>query len=228
MRKTLLVFGTLLVLVVAFLPSPTVASDNATVNLTVRVLGESNGWHGHGGGGIDSQYPEPESLEIISVDVSNVRDKTATITWYTNKPCYGKVRYWASSNKWTLWNTERKSSCSIVLDKLEADTEYHFRVLLREGYTVEVVSKEYDFTTLPLSIVDEDIADNAGDDGALPADTDSTPPKSGDAPTTKKVNWDLVLIFAVIGAGIVSVFGYLKWRQRKKRLELGKIGTANK
>lgn len=223
MRKALLILGVLLALMVASLPSPIVASDNATVSLTTEVISKSDrgtGWSGHSGGGTDYRYPEPESLEIVSVDISNVRDKTAVITWHTNKPCYGKVRYWASSSKWTLWNTKPKTSCSIILDKLQVDTEYHFRVLLREGYTVEVVSKEYGFITLPLSIADEDVVDSEGDDSALPADTDSTPPKSGDVPTTYKVNWDLVLIFVVIGAGIASVVGYRKWRKRKKWLAI--------
>jgi len=74
----------------------------------------------------------------------------------------------------------------------------------------------------------DDVIDN-GSDTTLPDETikpdeptDFIPSESQDVPVVypKKINWDLVLLFVVMGLAVVSVLGYRKWRKRKERLAI--------
>ena len=74
MRKASLYFSVVLALLVVFLPSPIVASDNATVNLTVEVLRKS---YSSGGYGVSFSWwlPDDADSDKITDEIPLIPDE---------------------------------------------------------------------------------------------------------------------------------------------------------
>ncbi|MFA6255379.1 MAG: fibronectin type III domain-containing protein [Patescibacteria group bacterium] len=87
-------------------------------------------------------------LTISNIKIVNKTDKTATISWQTNRPAYAKIQYGLFSNdyNWTLQTNQKTSEQTMTISGLLSDTDYFFRITADDD-TSEVISFEQNFTT---------------------------------------------------------------------------------
>ncbi len=80
-------------------------------------------------GAFDTSIATSQALAISSVDVSNVTTSQATVTWTTNKNATSTVNYGTSASYGsTLTDDTPKTSHSITLTSLSANTTYHYKL----------------------------------------------------------------------------------------------------
>ena len=92
-----------------------------------------------------------EPLVISNIEVVQ-NDKTATISWRTNRPSYGKTQWGITTNnyKWSLQSGKKDVVQSITITGLFSETNYYFRITAWDD-TAEVTSFEQTFQTKKLS-----------------------------------------------------------------------------
>lgn len=92
--------------------------------------------------------PQPVLPVISDIQVSNITQTSATVTWKTDLPSNSKVEYGTTTNYGNIKeNPELVTNHSITLTGLNSGTEYHFRVHSANGAGT-ATSGDYTFTTL--------------------------------------------------------------------------------
>ena len=88
-------------------------------------------------------------LVIPEVNVSDITETSATITWTTDKPATSKVEYGETEDYGTTTplDEELTTSHSVTLDGLEPNTTYYYRVISQDASGNEATS-EGDLRTL--------------------------------------------------------------------------------
>ncbi len=86
---------------------------------------------------------------ILGVTVADTTASTATITWSTSTPATSRVEYGtgAGYGVMTALDPELTNEHTVVLEDLDPETLYHFRVLSTDSYGQEVKSPDRTFTT---------------------------------------------------------------------------------
>ncbi|NUM25798.1 MAG: hypothetical protein HUU49_04250 [Candidatus Buchananbacteria bacterium] len=92
-----------------------------------------------------------EPLTISNIEVVQ-NDKTATISWRTNRAAYGKIQWGITTNnyKWSLQSGKKDVVQSMTITGLFSETNYYFRITAWDD-TTEVTSFEQTFQTKKLS-----------------------------------------------------------------------------
>jgi len=87
-------------------------------------------------------------LTIANIKIINKTDKTATISWQTNRPAYGKIEYGFFTNdyNWTLQTNQKTSEQTMTISGLLPETDYFFRITADDDIS-EVISFEQYFKT---------------------------------------------------------------------------------
>lgn len=92
--------------------------------------------------------------EISQVSVTNVTISKGTISWATNELAQGRVEY-GKTAEYGLSSTltgEYATEHSIELVELNPDTEYHYRIIVRDESGNEACTPDEVFTTDPLPV----------------------------------------------------------------------------
>lgn len=85
---------------------------------------------------------------LFSVQVTNITDTSATVTWKTNKPANSTVEYGLSTDYGsTIQNITMVTAHSIELTGLEPGRRYHFRVTSFNSSINYSISGDFNFTT---------------------------------------------------------------------------------
>ena len=85
---------------------------------------------------------------ISNVQVTDITETTATITWTTDEPADSVVEYGTTTNYgYTKSDSTLVTSHSITLTGLSPGTTYHFRVKSTDAAGNTAVSQDYTFTT---------------------------------------------------------------------------------
>ena len=86
--------------------------------------------------------------EISAITVSNITNKSATISWSTNKPADSEIEYWIEEplTQVTALRT-LITEHSLALNYLQKDTVYHFLVKSTDGDGNQTAASELTFTT---------------------------------------------------------------------------------
>ncbi len=87
---------------------------------------------------------------IRNIQVTNITQTSAVISWETNEPTTGQVSYGVTSSygNATDYINELSTTHSVTLTGLTAETLYHFQILARDASLNEVTSSDQTFTTL--------------------------------------------------------------------------------
>lgn len=88
-----------------------------------------------------------EPLVISQITITKT-DKTATISWQTNRPAYGKIQYGLYSNDyhWQIQTNFKDSEHTMTLMGLMTETDYYFRLSAEDEFSA-VTSFEQNFKT---------------------------------------------------------------------------------
>ncbi len=89
-------------------------------------------------------------IEIADINVSNIADTSATITWTTAIPATSRVPYYRVGDCWYCLghqDEELTTSHSVTLTGLDPDATYLFRVRSMDKAGHEAMSAEHSFTT---------------------------------------------------------------------------------
>ncbi len=95
--------------------------------------------------------PDLEPPIISNIQVINITENSAEITWQTNELATSRVEYGLTTN-YELGSVESSdlvASHSLLLTNLDPETTYHFRVLSTDAFDNEAVSDDQTFQTLP-------------------------------------------------------------------------------
>ncbi len=92
-----------------------------------------------------------EPLVISNITVIKTGN-SATITWQTNRPAYGKLEYGLYSHdyKWSLQTNQKTTQQSMTIFGLSSETNYYFRITANDEAS-QVSSFEQSFKTLKSS-----------------------------------------------------------------------------
>ena len=94
--------------------------------------------------------PDNTGPEIKEIQSSGVEDTKATISWKTNEDAEGKLEYGKTTSYGDTKDlTEKKTTQSIEISGLEANTTYHFRIVGKDGSGNSTTSGDNQFTTKP-------------------------------------------------------------------------------
>ena len=87
---------------------------------------------------------------ILDIDISDVTESSAVITWSTNEPATSEVTYWTtgSENSTKVFNNELTANHSISLDDLQADTHYHIEIESKDASGYGTTLRIFPITTL--------------------------------------------------------------------------------
>ena len=105
---------------------------------------------GHGAISADMSFTTyPLRPTIFGVTVADTTSSTATITWLTSAPATSRVEYGTGSGYGlsTALDPSLTNEHTVVLEDLDPETVYHFRVLSADAYGQEVRSPDRTFTT---------------------------------------------------------------------------------
>jgi len=90
----------------------------------------------------------PQSLNIYNVSVHVVDGPAATVRWITNMPSTSLVEYGPDTDYGSsVADNEEVTQHSVILDELEPQMLYHFRVASSAGVTIQAVSADMVFST---------------------------------------------------------------------------------
>ncbi len=101
-----------------------------------------------------SALPDTTPPMISEVNVSNIAESSATITWTTNEPATSQVEYGTTSayGLSSPLDTNLVTSHSASLSNLASNTAYHFRIKSKDASDNLAVSEDYSFSTLSVPI----------------------------------------------------------------------------
>jgi hypothetical protein len=89
-----------------------------------------------------------ENPSITNISVTDITNKSATISWSTDTPADSEVHYWiegSAAKKAAIRSLG--TSHSLILNHLQRLTQYHFRVLATNEAGYQMVSPEITFST---------------------------------------------------------------------------------
>jgi hypothetical protein len=97
----------------------------------------------------------PEAGHIIcgsSVRVTAIQDSSVVISWVTNNPSTSQVEYGTTSAYGSSTTTDQNMTTTheVTLTGLDNGSAYHFRVRSTDALSDEVISQDYEFSTLDL------------------------------------------------------------------------------
>jgi len=101
---------------------------------------------------------------ISEVEISDITDVEATITWHTDKPATSQVEY-GETDSYSLItppNEELTDSHSVTLTGLKPNVPYHFRVKSKDAGENEATSEGQTFITLSTAAAAVEIAPEIG------------------------------------------------------------------
>ncbi|MFH1460570.1 MAG: CFI-box-CTERM domain-containing protein [Candidatus Omnitrophota bacterium] len=86
---------------------------------------------------------------ISSVNISNITQSSATVSWNTDEPANSQIQYGVTTSYGyqTAMNTSMVTSHSVSIANLNSDTGYHFRILSADNSNNLRISGDYTFTT---------------------------------------------------------------------------------
>ncbi len=86
---------------------------------------------------------------ISNIQVTNISDESATITWQTDEPAQRQIEFGADENygSWTALETDLTTQHSVILTGLSPATTYHFRVWNWDSANNGASSADQTFTT---------------------------------------------------------------------------------
>ncbi len=103
---------------------------------------------------------------ISGVNISNITDSSAIITWKTDEAATSQVKYGTTEayGSTTPLNQKLATSHSVTLTGLDPDTTYHFRVMSKDGNGNEAMFAENQtLKTLPIIPVGYQVGNRAPD-----------------------------------------------------------------
>lgn len=102
---------------------------------------------------------------ISAIAVSNITESSAIITWLTDEPATGQVRYLGSDNtsSTTTEQTDLDTSHSVALSKLDSGTAYSFTIISKDTSGNQASLSGQPFTTLTPVAVGIDVGKRAPD-----------------------------------------------------------------
>jgi thiol-disulfide isomerase/thioredoxin len=104
--------------------------------------------------------------KISGVNVANITESSAIITWVTDEPATGQVKYTKDqkNTSTTPADTNLSTTHSIALTKLDSDTIYNFTILSKDAAGNEATSAaNQTFNTLSSIPLGSDVGDRAPD-----------------------------------------------------------------
>jgi len=98
-----------------------------TYTATLEIKSESVDT-GSGGGGTTTGEDE---LELYDLEINNITESSADISWRTNRTSIDEITYWASP-KTIIKDKKYSSQHAVYLTDLAEDTTYHFEILAED------------------------------------------------------------------------------------------------
>ncbi len=104
---------------------------------------------------------------ISNVQATQIQATNAVITWTTDEPATSQVQYGLTTGygNTTTENTLPKTSHSVQILNLTANTPYHYRVISKDCANATSTSTDYVFTTTGYDVPADIIKDNADPSG---------------------------------------------------------------
>lgn len=132
-----------------------VAIDKSSNSSQNNVVDESNEDNNALTKRITYDSSDADTFRISDVEVSNITNESAVITWHTNEPASSDVHYYYPADKseyenwdWTYADDYTRTNHSVTLQNLKSATTYYFEVRSsRKSGEALTVSEEYSFTT---------------------------------------------------------------------------------
>jgi len=118
--------GMVLPLAVPAQSSSPIYSLNLTIPAHVTVDFPSGGGGGGGGGGIGA-------LKITDIEVNNITETSAEITFRTNRGATTRLTYWASAET-VIRDSGYTTRHTVILEGLDVCTEYQFEIKCEDKY----------------------------------------------------------------------------------------------
>jgi len=127
---------------------PIITSDEVVVSATVMAAGEEN--EEEEGGGSAGPQPKDETAPVISnVRIEDINSNSAMVIWETDEYSVGTVEYGINTNYGNVVEDVNNLYLShqYKLFPLEQDTEYYFKLIVRDQIGNETVSSGLRFKT---------------------------------------------------------------------------------
>ena len=127
-------------------------ADDAPNYKSIRILQKDSGSYTDQTKLIVTYRPPGAPLTITNIQVTNITQNSAAITWQTNKPATSLVKYGLSPGDYTseAMDTTYSTSHQITLTNLNPNTTYYFIVNSTDAYGNSAQSSEHSFMTLPV------------------------------------------------------------------------------
>jgi len=191
--------------------------DTYTTELEIKSELPTDGDGGGGGG--------TSKLSITHIEVEDVTETTAVITWQTSSSARTLLTYW-NGDKDTVRDNKYIRYHSITLESLEPDTEYEFRIKCYNRYD-STDSEDGKFTTASKPEEPTEPEEPAKPEEPEPVVPKPTPPKPTPSvpPTTppsitppatpeQPVPW--LLIGGLVAIAILIAVGGIIWKRRQR------------
>lgn len=127
------------------------ATDSFNVNLTVdtEAAAEEEEEEEPGGGG---ELPDTAAPTIYAIKVIDLTQTSASITWKTTEPAFSTLYLGTTIDyeKVVLVGTELSAEHSAVLDELDIETIYNFKITAEDNRKNKGETDNKTFSTLPL------------------------------------------------------------------------------
>jgi len=152
----------------------------------------------------DCGLDEPD---IYGITITNISDREAFVSWYTNKETIGQSKFWGSPMRYTIWTKEYiRIGHEVRLDSLKPDTTYILQIVAKDRCNNIGISGEHSFTTAKTK-VDEEILPipkikepKQPDEPQLPSDVEDT-----------EVDWLIIgTIIGICALGVVGIYFVIK------------------
>lgn len=110
-----------------------------------------------GGGAISvsAQFSDMEAPEIDNVEITNVTEVSATVTWTTDEESDSLINYGLSDNYGIIRDPlPDRIVHEMIVDKLDPSTTYHFRIVSIDDVGNQAISGDFTFTTAGLEDIE--------------------------------------------------------------------------
>jgi hypothetical protein len=133
--------------------------SNLAASTTYHYRVKSTDVAGNQGVSADYEFTTAESsgpsLTISSIVISNITDKSATISWTTDRPADSEVDYWVAGS--AMKKSARRgfvTEHTLVLTRLKKLTKYYFHIVSVDEAGNQGISFDADFSTTDGVIID--------------------------------------------------------------------------